>query len=489
MRPFELTCLASELLTLVVIVSRGSGAWRGFGMLAVVPLIVATLQLFFEGSRWQMVPAYVLAIILALFALQGGASSPWPRRLLLAGGGVLLVGWLLAFALPFIFPVFSLPKPSGPYAIGTLTYPLVDPSRPEYFTPNPKDHRQLLMQIWYPAEANSGSELAAYVPGAAKVLPKLAPLLKYPPFLLTHFKYVRTHGVEAAPVAAALPAYPVIFYLEGLYGLRQFSTAQVEELVSHGFIVVGLDEPGAAGAVLLPDGRQIISQARGVMDALIDQSVVPVQQVPVLYGQRFEEGIIPYFAEDVRVALRELEGLNRQDPAGVLQGKLELSQLGIFGVSLGGIVAAHACRVEPRLKACLVLDAPMTRDVVARGLEQPTMWLTRPAATMRLEGWEESEITKHQRTMRAAFARLNAERYFVELKGAFHLNFLDTPFWTRLSSFGLPISGPIGRWRAHEIITAYSRAFFDKHLRGAAPALLASGKSPYPEVKLEQRGD
>ena len=40
-------------------------------------------------------------------------------------------------------------------------------------------------------------------------------------------------------------------------------------------------------------------------------------------------------------------------------------------ISLGRIVGAEGCRLEPRLRACLVMDAPMPADVVQSGIQQP----------------------------------------------------------------------------------------------------------------------
>jgi hypothetical protein len=44
--------------------------------------------------------------------------------------------------------VFRFPRPSGPYAIGTVSYHWVDGARPEVFTADPNDHRDLMVQVW-----------------------------------------------------------------------------------------------------------------------------------------------------------------------------------------------------------------------------------------------------------------------------------------------------------------------------------------------------
>lgn len=158
----------------------------------------------------------------------------------------------------------------------------------------------------------------------------------------------------------------------------------------------------------------------------------------------------------------------------------------MFGVSLGGIVGAEACRVEPRLRACILMDAPMPADVVSDGLRQPVLWLTRDGAVMRREGWSRSEIDDHVDTMRAAFERSRADRYLVEIDGAYHIDFTDAPLWTPAARW-LGVSGPIGAKGAHRIINDYSAAFFDRHLRNRPAALLDGPAAVYPEVDLEVR--
>jgi hypothetical protein len=47
----------------------------------------------------------------------------------------------------------------------------------------------------------------------------------------------------------------VLIFSHGRGGYRQHNTMQVEELVSHGYIVAAIDHPYAATGVVFPDGR------------------------------------------------------------------------------------------------------------------------------------------------------------------------------------------------------------------------------------------
>ena len=70
---------------------------------------------------------------------------------------------IVAVAMPIVLPVFRFPHPSGPYEIGTLNYHWVDTSRAEIFTTDPNARRQLMVQIWYPAQGKPSSQRAPYV--------------------------------------------------------------------------------------------------------------------------------------------------------------------------------------------------------------------------------------------------------------------------------------------------------------------------------------
>ena len=173
-----------------------------------------------------------------------------------------MLGLAVSIILPEVIPVFRFPPPTGPYGIGTVTYHWVDADRPEVFTADPDDRRELMVQIWYPAEGNRSSPRAPYIPDADVVAPAIARLIKLPEFILGHLKYVTTNAVASAPVADDQPRYPVLVLLVGLGGYRQVYTFQVEQLVSHGYIVAAIDHPYAAAMVVFPDGRKVACNLR-----------------------------------------------------------------------------------------------------------------------------------------------------------------------------------------------------------------------------------
>ena len=494
MRPFEILLAIANLLTFCVIALPQFRAQPWTGYLAPITLLIMAVHLLVEGPRWQMLPAYALTIIFTLIWLSGLIwAGDWHVNRLISIFGVAMgiLGLVISMALPILLPIFHFPKPTGPYAIGTLTYHWIDTSRPELFTPDPSDRRELMAQVWYPAMDEPSAPRAPYIQDAEAVTPALARLTHLPWFLFTHFKYVTTNAVASAPIATDQSSYPVLVFLSGLDGFRAVNTFQIEELVSHGYIVVGLDQPGAVAMVRFPDGRQISGWPKSEIDPLIMQSVEPQPKLPTIYGQALPDGIIPYFAQDISFALDQLAALNTSDPNQILTGHLDLEHAGTFGISLGGMHVAVACQKDPRLKACLIMDVYMTADVVKSGLQQPSMFITRNADSMRREressgGWTEHDIALTIDTMRSVYERLPGDGYYLQLPSMFHINFTELPYWSPITT-QIGLTGPIAGQRGFDIVNAYSLAFFDQELKGQPAALLNGPSKQYPEVLFEKR--
>ncbi|HWG33999.1 MAG TPA: hypothetical protein VN650_07505, partial [Gemmatimonadaceae bacterium] len=71
--------------------------------------------------------------------------------------------------------------------------------------------------------------------------------------------------------------------------------------------------------------------------------------------------------------------------------------------------------------------------------------------------------------------------------GTGHMSYSDAPFVmpTTITRFGGTV---IDASRGFEIISAYTRAFLDRYVRGADGALLAKQPSPFPEVAIDRLG-
>jgi predicted dienelactone hydrolase len=473
MRPLEALLLIINLAAFLAFAAPRFRLVRFARFLTTAAMLAAGAQVLLEGARWQMAPAYAVSVSLFLISLipGGGATDGSKRGRLRRLGGRVGTGFgalVLAFCVlpPLAFPVFSLPHPHGPYQVGTLTYDWVDAARREIFTADPRDRRELMVQIWYPARGSKSAKRAPYLADGFALAP-LARLLHLPGFVFQQLKYVMTDAMPAAPVAPGAASYPVLVFSHGRGGFRQHNTSQIEELVSHGYVIAAIDHPYAAAGVVFADGRRVSLDAR-------------------MLNRKSEDSFIPYLAQDVSFTLDQLAAINRSDPNGILTGRLDLQRAGMFGVSLGGEVSAEACRLDPRLRACLIMDVWMPADIVRAGLRQPTMWISRDAATMRLEGWSQAVTDETLGTTRKVFEELPGDGYFVRVPGMFHEDFSDAPFMSPLAPW-LGIGGPMDPRRGHAIVSAYELAFFDRHLKGMTTPLLDGQSAHFPEVRFETR--
>lgn len=479
MRTFDILLLLANLLALLVLIFPLPARAQWLRTLALAPLLAGGLQMLVEGPRWQMVPAYGLAVafglvwLLRTFAPESGLTAHRWINGLAVGLGVLSMA--VSALLPALLPVFRLPLPSGPHAVGTLTYHWVDAARAEVFTADAQDRRELMVQIWYPAEKVSGARGTPYIEDPRALRP-LLDMMGLPGFVFDHLQYVETHAVASAP-AVETGSYPVLVFSAGRGGFRQEGTHLFEELASHGYVVASIDSPYASSGVIFPDGRMVPLHERLLPG--------PTGGIPADL-EFFNEVAIPYLAQDVLFTLDQLAAVNQNDPNGILTGRLDMDRAGMLGVSLGGLVGAEASSLDSRLKALISMDVHMPPHVVQSGLTQPVMFIGREAHWMEREKWPQAYIDELETSVRSVYDRLPGDGYLVLVEGMFHTNHSDAPLYSPLMRW-VGVTGPIDARRSTVILDEYTLAFFDKHLKGE-PAALLDGPSPaFPEVRIQKR--
>jgi predicted dienelactone hydrolase len=257
----------------------------------------------------------------------------------------------------------------------------------------------------------------------------------------------------SAPVSTASPKYPVLIFSHGMMGGRIQNTCLIEELVSHGYIVVGIDHTYDCSFAIFPD-RTICSILMTRIPIPLDLIAHPGLEIRV---------------EDARFVASQLETLNKSDR--LLSGRMDLAKLGIFGHSLGGQTAMLTIEQDNRFKAALSLDG-VNRHLLQRKINQPFMLLQ---ADRLGDPFEVHELCKQ-------FA---GPLYCVTLKKSGHANFTDLPLLTPLHWI-IGLSGSIDGLRATKIVNAYVVQFFDRYLKQmAAPLLEPHETSMFPEAVVE----
>ena len=363
-----------------------------------------------------------------------------------------------------------LPTPTGSYRVGRASFHRIDNSRPETFTPDPTDNREVLFQLWYPAEPTGGT-VAPYVDHIPD-----DEVFRYSFVGIDRLMRTRSHAFTGVKVYGERNRYPVIIFSHGLGRVSAHYTTFLENLASHGYVVVGVDSPFFSSALKMPDGRIIQNKS----------------QRNQRRGAREEEAVIQ--AQDLIFVLNELEGINKTDVNIGLAGRLDLRHVGVFGHSRGGFTAPHACLLDSRFRACLNLDGyPLTPAVMEKGIRQPYLhieelapWLPFPtdeelAASKKTPAQAVKDAQAMEQQRDKTFSKMSAGVYLVTVKGAMHNSFSDMPFIAPERYRNIEINAE----RALTITNAYILAFFDRYLQGRQQSLLKVSDPMFPEVTLK----
>jgi Platelet-activating factor acetylhydrolase, isoform II len=427
--------------------------------------VAAIAQLQIEGFRYQMIPLYVLALGLAIGDIVFlERSLKWSNRVV--RGIVGTAGIALAAALPFLLPVPDLPVPSGPDSIGTQVFELVDQNREEVYGTNPGGPRDLVVQVWYPAIADSSAKPTGIHPDWDVVGPALSRSIGFPSWFLSHLRYTESHTFEDVPIAPG--SFPVIVYSHGWTGYRSIALNQIETLVSNGYIVVAPDHTYGAVATEFPNGDVALADP----NALPDEGTVSESDYDVA-----AQTLIDVYADDIVSILDGLDaGLG--GPFGDITESMDLTRIGLYGHSTGGGAAVKVCLLDERCDAVLGMDAwvePFTDKVLATSA-------TRPAMFLRSVEWQEKP---NDAILRGIAERSESVAYWIGVEGTAHNDFVMTPLFSPIAD-DLGLRGPIPPGRIVPIVNQYLLGFFDVFLLGTGSASIDNVL--FDEVTLEILG-
>lgn len=428
-----------------------------------------------EHLRIQMAPAYAVAVVLVVVFIRrllkpdaGQQSKRLLGKLLLSLVALAVSG--VAVYLSVLLPVFSQPDPTGSYAIGTVSRQLTDESREETLSVDPDDKRQLMINVWYPVdpEEAAGKPVEHY---PSELGEAISLVFEIPKQLFSHVTEIPTHVVEGAALSARETGYPVLLFSPGVRSTRFQSMSAVEELVSQGYIVVGMDHPYTSAKVTFEDGHSALY--------VPDPDYATSQEL-------YEHNItgVGIRVADARFVLDKLTEWNAADPDGLLQGKLDLDRVGIFGHSYGGATTAEALAQDSRFKAGVSLEGGFWGDVAHTGLQQPFMYMMSGGTAESLE----PTATKKDKVFYEEFApdldsamkHSTSDTYYLTIDHFIHQSFTEIALLSP-ALFAKDID-PVHNV---DITRSYVRAFFDQYLKNEPQQLLEGPSPDYPEVHFD----
>lgn len=370
----------------------------------------------------------------------------------------------------------TLPMPTGSFGVGRTVFDWIDHKAQDALAPAPGIQRELLVWVWYPAEAGAAED--DYVPAFARTpaRPDRGPLILRPLIwvfdLLTRDpSKVHGHSLAHATVSPRRPSYPVVIVRGGASREVQAYSTLAEDLASHGYVVVGLDAPYRTDEVVFPDGRMIERSPENNLELFSGEAL-----------ERLAAKLVDAWSGDMSFALDQLERLNASDPTGRFLGRLDMRRVGAFGHSLGGAEALQFCHDDSRCKASLDLDGAPWGSVVREGLTQPVMFLMSDH-----RGETDPENARITANLRSIFGRsAEGRRLQIMIRGANHYLFSDDAILKShivlrtLKTLGiLRIEGR----RQLAVTVDCLHSFFDEYLMGTGSARMEILSSLYPEIQ------
>ena len=348
-----------------------------------------------------------------------------------------------------------LPMLTGMYNVGVEAFHLIDYNRLEEFTPDdPDDYREIMIQIWYPTEENLTGKRIEYMDqttfnwlfGRSPV-----PLITIPK---NAFKFVRPYSLDNPSISISNSIFPVIIFSPGYDGVYQIYTSLIEDVVSHGFIVVSINHPYISGVTVFPDGRSVGLSPDPPGDLAI-RTVV----------------------DDAKFVLDTLYNMNLSD--GKFAGHLDLSNVGMYGHSFGGAATTICCFEDDRFKVGLTLDGVIYTDYINGEINKPFLMMNAE------NRFSNETIDKF------LWDHLSNDAYQITVNGSTHFGYTDIGILLNHFVPLIPASilgfGSINAKRLVNITKSYELAFFETYLKNMPKESMFNLSKIFSEVVFKYK--
>lgn len=324
--------------------------------------------------------------------------------------------------------------PSGQYGVGVVSERLA----PAESVSNPRDCA-MMVNIFYPTD--SATHVLHQYPEMYR-----AEWAKFrsqksivPQFVWRRIiDQLPTFADEHAQPVESDNGLPIAIFLPGIGG-DGFYRTYLEDLASHGYVVVEIQPPHDVPVVLFDDGKA----------ALLDpefERAMNAGDRDQIYAYRTEAHY--RWLTYIERVIGWLESANK-NPSSPLFKRLDLERIGLFGHSHGGAVVTDYCSQSDRCKAGVNMDGWTKTTNSTKGFATPFMFIEN-------EGGAHEQVAKLYRNMPEG-----TERFLIP--GAGHMAFSDYILLQKQISYLLGVA-PGGPQKIQKTIKAHLIEFFDKNV-------------------------
>ena len=325
----------------------------------------------------------------------------------------------------------------GPFPVGVTTTVLVDSSRTDAFT---KEPRTLVTEIWYPATEDARqlpkNKYSDFLPGG--VTPEVDAVVQKT-YKLPASEIDKIFWDQAARDArVAAGKFPLVIFSHGNGGNRHQNTFWCDYLASHGYVIVSADHTGNA-----------------------NMTVIKAKPIPYQGSQRSASAIDR--PKDMSFLLDQMTLWN-EGADSRFAGKLALDAVCAAGMSFGGMSVVDVAALDSRFKSLIAMSGASLTHTNAT---IPSLWML---------GQEDRTIgTAGNFLIRGHHTTHTGPSFLLEIKAGGHYSFTD--MFKINKTFGDGV-GPGKRRqtdepfeftsmdKTYEIVNACSLAFLDVYAKG-----------------------
>lgn len=291
--------------------------------------------------------------------------------------------------------LLELPRPTGRLPVGTYLGAVSDSHRREVFTDDPEDKRRVAVKIFYPAARQCRPQPYLPAPVSEFYRSGLAADEGFEQRLIGH-------ACSGARPSRGSNKFPLILFSHGLGFTHSFYTSLLEDLASHGNIVVAIDHTHGMPATYFPDGSVVRR----------DNNRWSGDRAPLAAAEYYRD-----WAQDARGILDRIFRKKSTILSQGLAGRVDLDRVAYIGHSFGGLAAIYAAQTDSRIKGAVNMDGMVGGGSSPDGTRRPSRMLLPVAAEVPILVLNQART--HEREFYSDRTRV------AQIHGATHMTFSD----------------------------------------------------------------
>ena len=363
--------------------------------------IALLLHISLEGIRWQLTIVYLLSVIVIInYFLKVKIRQKWLRLSTTIFSLILI---LISSIIGYLVPVFKLPTIKGDYLVGTTTHVIDTKS---------ENTGRIDLKAWYPI-GEAGTKKDVYCDNP---ITKLDDLMGMPGFLFSHLTLVQTSGYRDVSNNSISTKFPLVIYAHGAASTNIDNTALLQEIASHGYIVISVDFDFSF------EKYELSLQEASILDVRAQQEFVA----------KLMTRVVPVQSAKIIAVIEQLKNENL-----AFVTTINFNQIALIGHSLGGTTCANIDKNRLKPQAIINIDGPMPANATSV-ISCPFLYLSSYSPDLPNKDLEEKglpdadfyrQVKKYElENVSNFFEGDDSIRHWVRFANAGHIDFTDLPY-------------------------------------------------------------